>query len=91
MVREPFNSQGLSVYFRGGGNHVDNLRHQISPLEESAVRFAKAFNENWAVKINASYFKGVDWISDNQTDQNPNSLLTANPGFALSNNPDEDL
>jgi len=91
QTKDPFTSQGLSVYFRGGVNHVDNLRHQISPLGESAVRFAKAFNENWAVKINASYFKGVDWISDNQTDQNPNSLLTANPGFALSNNPAEDL
>ena len=91
QTKDPFTSQGLSVYFRGGVNHVDNLRHQISPLGESAVRFAKAFNENWAVKINASYFKGVDWISDNQTDQNPNSLLTANPGFALSNNTAEDL
>lgn len=91
QTKDPFTSQGLSVYFRGGVNHVDNLRHQISPLGESAVRFAKVFNKNWAVKINASYFKGVDWISDNQTDQNPNDFVTANPSFTLSNNPAEDL
>ena len=29
---------------------------------------------------------GVDWISDNRTDQNPNSLITANPKFPELNN-----
>ncbi|WP_052248483.1 TonB-dependent receptor [Chryseobacterium taiwanense] len=91
QTKDPFTSEGLSVYFRGGVNHVDNMNHQTAPLGESAIRFAKAFNKNLAVKINASYFNGVDWISDNQTDQNPNSLITANPNFSLSNNPAEDL
>jgi S-methylmethionine-dependent homocysteine/selenocysteine methylase len=60
-------------------------------LGESALRFAKVIDKNWAVKINASYFSGTDWISNNLTDQNPNSLITANPNFSLSNNPAEDL
>lgn len=91
QTKDPFTSEGLSVYFRGGVNHVDNIHHQTAPLGESAIRFAKALNQNLAIKMNASYFNGVDWISDNHTDQNPNSLITANPNFSLTNNPAEDL
>ncbi|MBT2619382.1 TonB-dependent receptor [Chryseobacterium sp. ISL-6] len=91
QTKDPFTSEGLSVYFRGGVNHVDNVNHKISSLGESAIRFAKALNKNLAVKVNASYFSGVDWISNNQTDQNANPLITANPNFPLTNNPAEDL
>jgi outer membrane receptor protein involved in Fe transport len=91
QTKDPFTSEGVSLYFRGGVNHVDNVNHKTASLGESAVRIAKVFNKNFAVKINASYFSGVDWISDNRTDQNPNSLITANPNFSLANNPAEDL
>lgn len=91
QTKDPFTTEGLSVYFRGGVNHVDNVNHKISSLGESAVRFAKVLNKNLAVKVNASYFSGVDWISNNQTDQNANPLITANPNFPLANNPAEDL
>jgi len=91
QTKDPFTSEGISLYFRGGVNHVDHVNHKTAALGESAVRIAKVFNKNFAVKINASYFSGVDWISDNRTDQNPNSLITANPNFSLANNPAEDL
>ncbi|MGC5744909.1 TonB-dependent receptor [Chryseobacterium sp. NFX27] len=91
QTKDPFTSEGISLYFRGGVNHVDHVNHKTAALGESAVRIAKVFNKNFAVKINASYFSGVDWISDNRTDQNPNSLMTANPNFSLASNPAEDL
>jgi len=91
QTKDPFTSEGVSLYFRGGVNHVDNVSHKIAALGESAFRIAKVINKNFAVKINGSYFSGVDWISDNRTDQNPNSLITANPNFSLINNPAEDL
>ncbi|MGK6343491.1 TonB-dependent receptor [Chryseobacterium sp. DT-3] len=91
QTKDPFTSEGISLYFRGGVNHVDNVNHKTAALGESAIRIAKVINKNFAVKINASYFSGVDWISDNRTDQNPNSLITANPNFPLTNNPAEDL
>ncbi|HBV17333.1 TonB-dependent receptor [Chryseobacterium carnipullorum] len=91
QTKDPFTSEGVSLYFRGGVNHVDNINHKTAALGESAVRIAKVLNKNLAVKINASYFSGVDWISDNRTDQNPNSLITANSNFSLTNNPAEDL
>jgi iron complex outermembrane receptor protein len=91
QTKDPFTSEGISLYFRGGVNHVDHINHKTAALGESAVRIAKVLNKNFAVKINASYFSGVDWISDNRTDQNPNSLITANSNFSLTNNPAEDL
>ncbi|MGG5209264.1 TonB-dependent receptor [Chryseobacterium sp. MIQD13] len=91
QTKDPFTSEGVSLYFRGGVNHVDNISHKTAALGESAFRIAKVLNKNFAVKINASYFSGIDWISDNRTDQNPNSLITANPNFSLTNNPAEDL
>lgn len=91
QTKDPFTSEGVSLYFRGGVNHVDNVNHKIASLGESAFRIAKVINKNFAVKINGSYFNGIDWISDNHTDQNPNSLITANPNFSLNNNPAEDL
>nr|WP_283950715.1 TonB-dependent receptor [Chryseobacterium sp. pc1-10] len=91
QTKDPFTSEGVSLYFRGGVNHVDNVNHKTAALGESAVRIAKVLNKNFAIKVNASYFSGVDWISDNRTDQNPNSFITANPNFSLINNPAEDL
>jgi len=91
QTKDPFTSEGVSLYFRGGVNHVDNVNHKTAALGESAFRIAKVINKNFAVKINGSYFSGIDWISDNHTDQNPNSLITANPNFSLANNPAEDL
>ncbi|KFF28207.1 TonB-dependent receptor [Chryseobacterium vrystaatense] len=91
QTKDPFTSEGISLYFRGGVNHVDHVNHKTAALGESAFRVAKVLNKNFAVKVNASYFSGVDWISDNRTDQNPNSLITANPNFSLSDNPAEDL
>lgn len=91
QTKDPFTSEGVSLYFRGGVNHVDNVNHKTAALGESAVRIAKVINKNFAVKVNASYFSGVDWISDNRTDQNSNPLISANPNFPLANNPAEDL
>jgi hypothetical protein len=62
-------------------NHVDGIDHSPSVLTESAVRYAKAFNNRWAFKINGSYMRGTDWRSNTASDQNPNTLATANPTF----------
>lgn len=94
QTKSPFQYQGLSIYQRTGLNHVDGTDHEPSLLSEVAVRYAKAFNNKLAFKINGSYLKGTDWISNNLTDQNPNNLKTANPNFQQlngDNNPAADL
>jgi len=90
ITKSPFLHQGLSVYQKTGVNHVDGIDHDPSILTETAIRYAKAFNNKWAFKINGSYMRGTDWRSNTATDQNPNTLNTANPTFpelAGVNNP----
>lgn len=82
ITKNPFNTQGLSVFQRTGVNHVDGTDHSTSLLTETAFRYAKAFKNKFAFKINGSYLQGVDWISNTRLDQNPNSRNTANPAYA---------
>ncbi len=81
ITKSPFLYQGLSVYQKTGVNHVDGIDRDPSFLTETAIRYAKAFNNKWAFKINGSYMRGTDWLSNTATDQNPNDLSTANPSF----------
>ena len=81
ITKSPFTYQGLSVYQKTGVNHVDGIDYSPSVLTETAIRYAKAFNNKFAFKINAGYMRGTDWLSNTRTDQNPNNLKTANPSF----------
>lgn len=83
ITKNPFTSQGLSVFQRTGLNHVDGNDHSPSILTETAIRYAKAFDNKFAFKINGSYLKAVDWISDTRLDQNPNNRNTANPDYPV--------
>ncbi|RZM05445.1 MAG: energy transducer TonB, partial [Pedobacter sp.] len=83
ITRNPFTSQGLSIFQRTGLNHVDGEDHSPAVLTETAIRYAKAFNDKFAFKINASYLQAVDWISDTRLDQNPNNRNTANPAYPV--------
>ena len=49
------------------------------------MRYAKAFKDKFAFKVNFSYLQGVDWISDTRKDQNPNERNTANPAYPSLN------
>ncbi|HMF71957.1 MAG TPA: TonB-dependent receptor, partial [Flavitalea sp.] len=81
ITKSPFTYQGLSLYQKTGLNHVGGTGRDLSNLTETAIRYAKAFNNKFAFKINMSYMRGTDWLSDTKTDQNPNNLNTANPTF----------
>ncbi|GGF11226.1 TonB-dependent receptor [Hymenobacter cavernae] len=82
-TKSPFTYQGLSVYQKGGVNHVDGIDRKPSLLTESAVRWAQTLgpDQRWAYKVNLSYLQGTDWLANTQTDQNPQNLATANPAF----------
>lgn len=83
ITKSPFIMQGLSIFQRTGVNHVDGKDHEPGLLTETAMRYAKAFNNKFAFKINASYLQGIDWISDTRLDQNPNSRNTANAAYPV--------
>lgn len=81
FTKDPFKYQGLSVYHRQGLNHVGKDRLGASTLTEDAFRYAKAFNDKFAFKVNFSYMQGQDWQSDTRNDQNPTNLKSANPAY----------
>jgi len=85
ITKSPFLYQGLSLYQRGGLNHVGGTGRDLSNLTETAIRYAKAFDNKFAFKVNISYMRGTDWLSDTKTNQNPNNLNTANPQFSELN------
>ncbi|WP_116789029.1 TonB-dependent receptor [Flavobacterium psychrotrophum] len=94
QTRSPFTHQGLSLYLRNGVNHVNDNDKDASLFTEAALRYAHVFNDKFAIKVNGSYFKGTDWISNTLKDQNPYNLVTGNPDFAElsgTNNPAADL
>lgn len=81
LTKSPFQYQGLSFYQKTGVNHVGGTGRDASLLTETSIRYAKAFNNKFAFKINASYMRGTDWLSDTRKDQNPNNLKSANPAY----------
>ncbi|MBO9619087.1 MAG: TonB-dependent receptor [Niabella sp.] len=85
LTKNPFSNQGLSIYQKIGVNHVDGKDHSPAALTETALRYAKAFNNKFAFKLNFDYMQGTDWISNTRLDQNPNNLKSANPGFPSLN------
>jgi iron complex outermembrane receptor protein len=67
-TKNPFQYQGLSALVKSGMNHFNEKYASPTPLYDLAVRYAKAVNDRFAFKINASYFSGLDWYATNYTD-----------------------
>lgn len=86
--KDPFNYQGLSVMVKAGMNHL-NGKEQLGepadpqPMYDAAIRYAKAFNDKFAFKVNASYKQAEDWRGINYSDKN-NAVqgeLSINPAY----------
>jgi outer membrane receptor protein involved in Fe transport len=93
QTKNPFFTEGISVYQKIGVNHVDHKDRPTSLLSETAIRIAKVYGK-LAFKLNGSYLQGTDWLSSNYTDQNPQQKTAANPRFPTlsgDNNPAADL
>jgi iron complex outermembrane receptor protein len=72
-TKNPWDYQGLTVQTKLGINHINDGDYNAEPLYEVSARYAKAFNNRFAFKINASYFAGKDWYATDYTDVNPNT------------------
>lgn len=82
-TKDPFRYQGLSVQAKTGVNHINEQYADPHPIYDFAVRYAKAFNNRFAFKLNAAYFTGLDWYATNYTDVSastpPEARGTNNP------------
>ncbi len=83
--KSPFEYQGLSAQVKGGLTNSD-AHGSSSPFYHVGIRYAKAFNNKFAFKVNFSFLKARDWLgNDYKTDRvNPESTID------LSNNPNFD-
>jgi iron complex outermembrane receptor protein len=83
--KSPFEYQGLSGFYKQGINHIGGRTGEpqsIQPMYEGSLRYAHAFNNKLAFKINASFMAAEDWYGTDYTDLNARSQgdLPFNPG-----------
>ncbi|WP_425390910.1 TonB-dependent receptor [Ekhidna sp.] len=84
--KNPFEYQGLSAFVKTGVNHVGSDADQDPALMNTvSLRYAKAFNNKFAFKVNATYSAADDWHGtstfDRNADNNPfASIGGENPG-----------
>lgn len=67
-TKDPFQYQGLTVQLKSGINHIGENDVNPKGLYDLSLRYAKAFSNRVAFKINASYLAGTDWYATNYTD-----------------------
>lgn len=70
--KNPFEYQGLSAFAKAGVNHVGedaDYKGGPSPVWEGSIRYAKAFNNRLAFKLNASYMQAHDWHGTSDYDR----------------------
>ncbi len=88
--KSPFDYQGLDFYSKVGITHMDEEDHARSLYKDMGVRFAKAFDNKWAFKLNASWINAQDFIGTDQRDQsfvtNFNGTIEGHPNSNRQNN-----
>ncbi|MDB5120143.1 MAG: TonB-dependent receptor [Sphingobacteriales bacterium] len=65
--KNPFIYQGLSFQFKKGANHVDDPLQDSRGFDDVSFRYAKAWNNKFAIKINTSFLQATDWQAGNFT------------------------
>jgi len=60
--KSPFEYQGLSAQFKGGVTSSDAAGSD--PFTQYSIRYAKAFNNKFAFKLNFSLLQATDWLSN---------------------------
>ncbi len=84
--KSPFEYQGFSAFGKVGVNHVgSNADQDMAPMYEGSLRYAKAFNNKFAFKVNFSYMKADDWHGTSTVDRNEannpfSDINDVNPG-----------
>ncbi len=77
--KDPFQYQGLSAQVKEGIMHVNDPQHKVTPYQQYDIRFAHAFNNKFAFKVNASYIKAYDWMATDTSNYDA-ANFTTKPG-----------
>lgn len=74
--KSPFEYQGLSAQVKVGMTNSEAAGSD--PLTQYSIRYAKAFNDKFAFKINASIMQATDWLGNDYTTDRINPESTTN-------------
>ncbi|WP_143961463.1 TonB-dependent receptor [Litoribacter populi] len=83
--KNPFEYQGLSAFYQQGVNHINGRPGEpqsAQPMYQGSIRYAHAFNNKFAFKVNGSFMRAEDWYGTDRTDLNRAAQgdLPFNPG-----------
>jgi iron complex outermembrane recepter protein len=83
--KSPFEYQGLSAFYQQGVNHINGRPGEPQnpqPMYQGSIRYAHAFNNKFAFKVNGSFMRATDWHGTDLTDLNRPAQgdLPFNPG-----------
>ncbi|MFD1816814.1 Outer membrane receptor proteins, mostly Fe transport [Pseudarcicella hirudinis] len=85
--KSPFLYQGLSASVKTGIMNESNRSTATTNFNDISVRYAKAFNNKFAFKVNFSYLGAKDWeATDYRDGYNLSNSLFANPNRATNPN-----
>src|ERR1051326_1373797 len=66
--KDPFKYQGLSVLVKEGVSDIDkSQRSNVSAFHDFSLRWAKAFNNKFALKIGVQYIRATDWLANDSS------------------------
>lgn len=74
--KSPFLYQGLSANARTGVMSASNRSTATTGFYDASVRYAKAFNNKFAFKVNLAYITADDWQASNYNNLNVNGAQT---------------
>src|SRR6187399_770590 len=66
--KNPFQYQGLSFNLKQGINHTDGKQREAAPFYDWSLRWAKAFNNKFAIKITGQLMSAQDWEANDIDD-----------------------
>lgn len=84
ITKDPFSSSGVSAQQKTGFNRI-NQEGGARPFSETSLRWAYAFSDKVAFKINGTFVSGSDWIADDGNDLAVNA--NASTGLTGADNP----
>lgn len=81
--KSPFLYQGLSATAKGGVMSASNRATATTPFYDLSLRYAKAFNDKFAFKVNLSYITAKDWEANNYTNLNLGGVQNGTRGAGV--------
>lgn len=81
--KSPFLYQGLSAQVKTGVMSASNRDVVTTPFYEGSIRYAKAFNNKFAYKVNLSYIQAQDWQATDNTNLNVGGVQDGTRGAGV--------